>query len=211
MAKTTTAALNPRKAPSQTRSVATVAAIHEATIQVLLREGSESLTTTRVAERAGVSVGTLYQYYSNKQALLRAILENHLSKVAETVETACKDVQGEGMFVVVQHAVEAYLNAKMARPDVSIALYRIASQVDGPAVARRNQTRSIRALEQSLRAAPDFTHDSEKFAVQMLFGAIAGTTKTVLEAGASPAMVKRLRRHLVLMSQSYLAAVAPRS
>jgi len=43
-----------------------VEAIFEATIQVLLREGADRLTTTRVAARAGVSVGTLYQYYPNK-------------------------------------------------------------------------------------------------------------------------------------------------
>ena len=50
----------------------TVEAISEATIQVLLAVGLDRLTTTRVAERAGVSVGTLYQYYPNKQALLYA-------------------------------------------------------------------------------------------------------------------------------------------
>jgi AcrR family transcriptional regulator len=55
----------PRKTPVQARSTVTVQAISEATIQVLLSHGAERLTTTRVAERAGVSVGTLYQYYPN--------------------------------------------------------------------------------------------------------------------------------------------------
>jgi AcrR family transcriptional regulator len=211
LSKITTTALKPRKTPSQTRSVATVDAVHEATIQVLLCEGAERLTTTRVAERAGVSVGTLYQYYPNKQALLCAVLENHLTKVSETVEAACKDVHGKGRREVVQDAVEAYVDAKMLRPDVSMALYRIAAEIDGPAVARRSLQRSVKALEQALRAAPDFTHNSERFTFQMLFGAIAGTTKAVLEAGASPAMVRSLRQHLVLMCQSYLAAVGSRS
>lgn len=53
----------PRKTPIQTRATVTVGAISEATIQVLLKQGVNRLTTTRVAERAGVSVGTLYQYY----------------------------------------------------------------------------------------------------------------------------------------------------
>jgi AcrR family transcriptional regulator len=184
-----------------------VEAVHEATIQVLLREGAERLTTTRVAERAGVSVGTLYQYYPNKQALLCAVLESHLRRVAEAVEAACERVRGKGMSDVVQHAVQAYLDAKMSRRDVSMALYRIAAEIDGPAVARRSLQKSVKAVERTLHAAPDFALHSEKFAVQMLFGAIAGTTKAVLEAGASPAMVKSLRHHLVLMCQSYLAAV----
>jgi AcrR family transcriptional regulator len=62
----------------QARSTATVDAILSATIQVLLSEGQERLTTTRVAYRADVSVGTLYQYFPNKQALLRAVLERHV-------------------------------------------------------------------------------------------------------------------------------------
>ena len=67
----------PRKTPQQTRSVITVQAINDATIQVLLKAGQERLTTVRVAERAGVSVGTLYQYFPNKQSLLFAVREQH--------------------------------------------------------------------------------------------------------------------------------------
>jgi AcrR family transcriptional regulator len=58
--------LEPRKTPVQERSTVTVEAIYEATFQVLLAVGPDRLTTTRVAERAGVSVGTLYQYFPNK-------------------------------------------------------------------------------------------------------------------------------------------------
>ena len=79
--------LKPRKSPVQARSVATVEAILEATIQVLLSMGKERLTTTRVAFRAGVSVGTLYQYFPNKQSLLFAVLADHFDRVATAVET----------------------------------------------------------------------------------------------------------------------------
>jgi AcrR family transcriptional regulator len=58
MANDSPRALSARKSPIQERSIVTVAAIQDATIQVLLREGAERLTTIRVAERAGVSVGT---------------------------------------------------------------------------------------------------------------------------------------------------------
>ena len=66
----------PRKTPVQRRSRVTVDAILEATIQVLLAEGLARLTTTRVSERAGVSVGTMYQYFPNKQALISWAYEN---------------------------------------------------------------------------------------------------------------------------------------
>ena len=64
-----------RKTPKQSRSAVTVEAIFTAAIQVLLRDGPRRLTTTRVATRAGVSVGTIYQYFPNKLALLYALLE----------------------------------------------------------------------------------------------------------------------------------------
>ena len=64
------AVLKPRKSPVQARSSASVEAILDATIQVLLSVGKERLTTTRVAMRAGVSVGTLYQYFPNKSTFL---------------------------------------------------------------------------------------------------------------------------------------------
>ncbi|MFC3077013.1 TetR/AcrR family transcriptional regulator [Phenylobacterium terrae] len=64
---------NQRRAPSQARAQATCAAILEATTRILEELGEPALTTNRIAERAGVSIGTLYQYYPNKQAILVAI------------------------------------------------------------------------------------------------------------------------------------------
>jgi len=87
--------LEPRKSPVQARSAASVDAILEATIQVLLDAGKERLTTTRVALRAGVSVGTLYQYFPNKSALLQAALKRHLDEVAEAIELACTEQKGK--------------------------------------------------------------------------------------------------------------------
>ena len=81
--------LEPRKSPVQARSVASVEAILDATIQVLLKIGKERLTTTRVALRAGVSVGTLYQYFPNKSALLQAALKRHMDEITEAIELVC--------------------------------------------------------------------------------------------------------------------------
>ncbi|WP_143434375.1 TetR family transcriptional regulator [Hydrogenophaga sp. H7] len=60
--------LNPRRTPRQARSAFTLDAIFEATIQLLVADGMHRLTTTKVAERAGVSVGTMYQYFPHKEA-----------------------------------------------------------------------------------------------------------------------------------------------
>ena len=206
MAEVASSAFEPRKTPVQARSTATVEAIYEATIQVLLCEGAERLTTTRVAEQAGVSVGTLYQYYPNKQSLLFAVLQGHMNKVSEAVEAACQHAHGKPLAEMVKDVVEAFVDVKMERTDISTALYRIAAEVDGPALVRRAAQRSQKALEDALMTAPETALGQEKFAIQMMFAAMAGTTRSVLEAGASPAMVQNLRRHLVLLCQSYTAA-----
>jgi AcrR family transcriptional regulator len=204
------AALEPRKTPVQARSTVTVEAIAEATIQVLLSHGTDHLTTTKVAERAGVSVGTLYQYFPNKQSLLFAVLENHLDKVSAAVEAACARARDLPLTAMMQTVAEAFVDAKMERPDISTALYRIAADIGGPALVRRTGERSCKALAAMLRTAPDVTMLTDDFAIRMLFAAMAGATRSVLEAGASREMVRQLRAHLVLLCQSYVVAISSR-
>lgn len=70
--------LRPRKKPTQARSKATVEAILGAAAQVFRRQGYAASTTDRIAERAGVSVGSVYQYFPNKDSVLVALAERHI-------------------------------------------------------------------------------------------------------------------------------------
>ncbi len=72
--------LEPRKLPKQARSGATVEAILEAAAQIFERHGYAAGTTNRIAERAGVSIGPLYQYFPNKDAILLALVHQHLAE-----------------------------------------------------------------------------------------------------------------------------------
>ena len=71
--------LEPRKLPVQQRSRATVEEILSAAAQVFEARGYAAGTTNRIAERAGVSIGTLYQYFPSKEAIAVALLETYLS------------------------------------------------------------------------------------------------------------------------------------
>jgi len=88
--------LKPRKTPSQARSKATVEAILVAAAQLFRRQGYAGATTDRIAERAGVSVGSLYQYFPNKDAILVALAERHIDTgfalVRELLAEALTDV-----------------------------------------------------------------------------------------------------------------------
>jgi AcrR family transcriptional regulator len=199
-------AFEPRKTPIQTRSTVTVEAISEATIQVLLSHGAERLTTTRVAQRAGVSVGTLYQYYSNKKSLQFAVLENHLNRVMTTVEAACVSACHKPLAEMIREMVEAFVDAKMERADISAALYRVSADVGGPALLNRNRQRSRDAVEAMLQTAQDITSPPDKFAIDIMLSAMAGAMRSLLQARPSPAGVRKSREQLVLLCQSYMAA-----
>ena len=70
----------PRKSASQKRSQATVETLLDATARVLTREGYDRASTNRIAAKAGVSVGSLYQYFPNKEALVAALVARHNRK-----------------------------------------------------------------------------------------------------------------------------------
>ena len=199
-------AFEPRKMPIQARSAVTVEAISEATIQVLLSHGAERLTTTRVAQRAGVSVGTLYQYYPNKQSLLFAVLEQHMNRVAARVEAACERARHKPLAEMIEEMVEAFVDAKMERADISVALYRVSADAGGPTLIKRASQRLRKAVEAMLGTEPDTKAGCDKFAIDIMLSAMAGVMRTLLEAGPSLASVRKAREQLVLLCQSYMAA-----
>jgi AcrR family transcriptional regulator len=199
-------AFEPRKTPVQARSTVTVEAISEAAIQVLLSHGTDRLTTTRVAQRAGVSVGTLYQYYPNKQALLFAVLENHLTHVMATVEAACESACHKPLAEMIREMVEAFVDAKMDRADISVALYQVATDAGGPALIKRFNQRSRKFVEAMMETASDIKSPPDKFAIDIMLSAMAGAMRSLLEAGPSPATVRKAREQLVLLCQSYMTA-----
>jgi AcrR family transcriptional regulator len=78
-------ALRPRKAPRQQRAVETRARILEAAAEVFTEHGYSAGTTNRIADRAGMSVGSLYQYFPNKDAILVELVEAHIAEGAEVL------------------------------------------------------------------------------------------------------------------------------
>ena len=121
-----TAQLSPRKAPRQSRSQATVTAILDATARILIEQGFAAASTNAVAERAGVSVGSLYQYFPNKDALVTALHARH----------------GEQMLAVIQHALTKAMDATLDDA--------LAGLVEATVEAHRVDADLHRVLEQQL-------------------------------------------------------------
>ena len=81
-------ATSPRKNASQERSRATVDALLSATARVLVRDGYDHASTNKIAEAAGVSIGSLYQYFPSKEALVAAVIERHIGEMLEVVRSS---------------------------------------------------------------------------------------------------------------------------
>ncbi|HEY8026344.1 MAG TPA: TetR/AcrR family transcriptional regulator [Burkholderiaceae bacterium] len=207
MATRKISALRPRKTPRQARSEATVDAIFEATIQVLLVEGASGLTTTRVAERAGVSVGTMYQYFPHKQALLYAVLSRHMDQVLFILEGACRAGTGLPAVRMVEGLVAAYIEAKTSNTEISIALYRVTTELDVPELLGKVGTRLTKAINVMLGSASDLMFDDVALVTNMLRAAMTGVTRTVFEQNAGPALIRKLHAELLTMCQAYVQAV----
>jgi len=200
--------LNARKKPRQVRAQATLNAILEATIQVLLVDGPYRLTTTRVAERAGVSVGSMYQYFPHKQALFYALNERYMDALAEKVEIACTARHGVPIRQMVEALITSYWNAKMERPEVTRALYRSIAELDNGPLVEAFSRRVDTTIAEMLASAPDAAFTDLPGVNLTLLNVIFGTIRSVFERNLSPAESEAVHAQLVLMCSVYLKAVS---
>jgi AcrR family transcriptional regulator len=198
--------LKARKKPRQARSQSTLDAIFEATIQVLLSEGIHRLTTTRVADRAGVSVGTMYQYFPHKLALLYALNERYLDLVAERVEEACRAQHGAPAEAMVDALVTAYWQAKTERSDVTRALYNSAVELDNQALIDAFAARMDAATIAMLKSAPNAGYENIDLVNITILSVIFGTVRNVFERNLPASEQVAIRQQLVKMCLSYLEA-----
>lgn len=108
--------LKPRKLPRQERSAATVEAILIAGAQILERDGLAGYTTNAVAERAGVSIGSLYQYFPNKQALTVALLQRSAHELEARLTHRLEEIEGSPFEEGLRALIEAGVDHQLARP-----------------------------------------------------------------------------------------------
>nr|WP_307354512.1 TetR/AcrR family transcriptional regulator [Azospirillum picis] len=188
----------------------TLDAIFEATIQLLLADGLPRLTTTRVAERAGVSVGTLYQYFPHKQALLYALNERYLDALADRIEATCLAHHGVSLRVMIDALIETYWKAKTERADVTRALYRTAVELDNEALIEDFAARVDAATLAMLASASDWTGQDLAGINLTLVTVIFGTVRNAFERNLPPAAIETLRDHLLRMCHAYLSSAGKR-
>lgn len=200
--------LSSRKKPRQARAKMTVDAIFEATIQLLLANGMQGLTTTRVAERAGVSVGTMYQYFPNKQALIYALNESYLERLAQKIEQTCLEQRSRSCDEMVEALVDTYWAAKAERADVTRALYRSVAEMDNSALIEDFSRRVDAATVAMLSSASEPRVPDLEAANLTLVAVIFGAVRNLFEHNLTAEEIRAALRELKAMCQAYLRAAS---
>ena len=132
--------LKPRKLPRQSRSRASFDAILDGCARVLERGGYEALTTNRVAEAAGVGIGTLYDFFPNREAIVVALAEQRLERLAAQVKAGLAEAKGEDPHTALDRLIRRIVRGVAA----DRALYRVLLR---EAIFVRDSRGTRRALE----------------------------------------------------------------
>ncbi|MGH7125597.1 MAG: TetR/AcrR family transcriptional regulator [Stellaceae bacterium] len=122
--------VTPRKEPRQARAQATLEAVLSAAAQVLVEEGFERATTNRIAEVAGVSVGSLYQYFPNKEAIVNALVERHEGEMFEQLAGMAATLEHAPLEEAIATYVRAMLKVHATSPKLHEVLTRQMPSLD---------------------------------------------------------------------------------
>ncbi len=134
----------PRKSASQERSRLTVDALLEATARVLTREGYDRASTNKIAAVAGVSIGSLYQYFPSKEALVSAVVDRHMREMLQLVRHSLIEVAARPVEVAARELVSVMIEAHRVDPK----LHRVLVEQ----VPRAGRLENIDAIERETYA-----------------------------------------------------------
>jgi AcrR family transcriptional regulator len=193
-----------RKTPRQARSRATLAAIVEGAARILAEAGPRAVTTNRIAARAGVSVGSLYQYFPNRTAVLRALIERELGR-AERARPAAIDDASLPLARRVEAVVAWHLAVHAANPALSRNLTRLV----GEALPREERARLASEREARVRETvrsllgPRPGRDVALVAL-VVDGCLAALTDAAVSRRAAALAERGLAEELTLLLTRYL-------
>lgn len=188
----------PRRTPQQKRSQFTRDAIFEATAQILETQGEAALTTNKIAERAGVSVGTLYQYFANKEAILVGIARRESSRLEDF--TANLIAEGRDIAETTRAAIRFYINMSADRPATRRAALKAIQTAETASVIGENTDRISHRLPAS---AP--TNRVDAF---VLTRAVTGVVKAAVLEGFGGLYQAEFEDALVRLAQGFRSTAA---
>ena len=210
MTRTRKPALRPRKSPRQTRSTQLVADILEAAVRVLIRDGARRFTTARVAETAGVSVGSLYQYFPNKQAILFHLQTTEWQQTMGQLEQILRD-SNVAPLQRLRTAVRTYFQSECDEAEFRSALEEAAPLYLEAPEAHSHALQGRRLMERFMQDALPQVPARERTVVADLMRVVMSSTGKALSSETrSRSEVDRLAAALGDMFCVYLESMHQR-
>jgi AcrR family transcriptional regulator len=121
-----------RREPQQRRARQTVEAVLDAVVKILKREGFEAVTTNRIAAVAGVSIGSVYQYFPDKRAIFAALHERHIQEIDRLVETKLIEHAASPLDTLMRGMIEAMVDAHASDPELyALLLTEVPHRAEG--------------------------------------------------------------------------------
>lgn len=157
-----------------------------------------------------MSIGTLYQYFPNKSALLRAALKRHMDEVAQAVERVCHEQKEHSLDQMATALITAFLEAKMRDAKTSVALYAVSSDIDGAKMARDMGIKFNEAIVRMLNSAREQLTTDPQLVASTLQGVMSGVSRRLLESADPENQFHTLRQELVFLACAYLNACSTR-
>jgi len=200
-------ALSPRKSPRQARSQATVEAILDATARVLVEHGYAAASTNLVAERAGVSVGSLYQYFPNKDALITALHRRHLSRMDRAFSDAVESTAEMGFEAALGTVIEGLVESHRVEAGLHQVLEtQLAHHEDLDARREAEAVISERILQLLMRYRDEIHVDQPRLAVYMLKHSVHALVHAVVDERPSGVSIKAATAEITRLARAYLTA-----
>lgn len=197
-----------RKKPKQARSENLVSAILEAAVQVLEQEGAQRFTTARVADRAGVSVGSLYQYFPNKAAILFRLQSDEWRETSGMLSNVLDD-QSQPPLARLRRLVHVFVQSECEEADVRGALNDAAPLYRDAPEAQEARISGVRAMRdfiaEVLPKAPD---DVRNLAADLINTTLGEVGKSFSEHERSDAEIATYADALADMLCAYLGNLA---
>lgn len=144
-----------RRAPQQERARTTVDAIFEATARLADQSGIEGATTAKIAHLAGVSIGSLYQYFPKKDALISALTQDTMGRDLERIDVAIDQSMALPMEQATRHILEAALAFALEKPRLFVWMLRYLPQLGVLPAVEKFENELIVRMERFLLARVD--------------------------------------------------------
>ena len=201
------AQISSRKRPSQARSTDLVAAILEAAAQVLAKEGAPRFTTARVAERAGVSVGSIYQYFPNKAAILFRLQSDEWRQTSDLLRVILEDARRPPLERL-RDLVHAFIRSECEEAAMRVALNDAAPLYRDAPEAREARASGDRAMQVFMREAlPKAPEATRTLAASLITTTLSKVGKHVSETPRSSAEINSYAGAMADMFCAYLESL----